>query len=275
MYVKLFTSIYQGTLRGKPHCLLVFTNLLAHADQHGIVDVHPNAIADEVGLSPDDVRAAIIELESPDIESRSPESDGKRIVRLDGHRAWGWQIVNYVKYRSIKNEDDRREQNRLAQERWRNKNKQPSADISSVSRGKPMQMQKKMQETDEYIGGEPPNPPTRAPGFLLPDWINPKHWDAWHSNPKRRKASDAQKQMAVDKLGAWRTDGLDFAGALEQSAVGGYQGLFLPDKPNGGASPTETNYARQQREKWETVTGRNRTKPTPVNDILEIPNEPA
>lgn len=122
MYVKLFASIYQGTLRGNSHGLLVFTNLLAHADRDGIVDIHPRAIAEEVGLPSDQVRAALDVLESPDDESRSPEEQGRRIIRVDEHRAWGWRIVNYSKYRAIRSEDDRREQNRQAQERWRLKN---------------------------------------------------------------------------------------------------------------------------------------------------------
>lgn len=134
--------------------MLVFTNLLAHADVHGTVDIHPNAISDEVGLSVEEVKAALIELEDIDPESRSPENEGRRIVRLDGHRSWGWKIENYVKYRSIKNEDDRREQNREAQARWRNKSKQPSADISSVSLGKPMQKKKeKKSNTQETPDG--------------------------------------------------------------------------------------------------------------------------
>ena len=124
MYVKLFSSLYQGTLRGRSDEILVFTNLLAYADQHGIVDKHFKAIADETGLPVDRVQAAILALESPDTESRSPEHEGRRIIRMDEHRVWGWKIVNYGKYRSIRSEDDRREQNRLAQERWRQKNKQ-------------------------------------------------------------------------------------------------------------------------------------------------------
>jgi hypothetical protein len=134
MYAKLFTSIYQGTLRGNSHGLLVFTNLLAHCDKTGVVDMHPRAIAEEVGLTVEQVRSALDELESPDDESRSPEQEGRRLVRLDEHRAWGWTVVNYTKYRAIRDEDDRREQNRLSQERWRNRNKPPSA---AVSQGKP------------------------------------------------------------------------------------------------------------------------------------------
>ena len=135
MYAKLFTSIYQGTLRGNSHALLVFTNLLAHADKEGIVDMHPKAIAEEVGLTINEVRAALLMLEAPDDESRSPEEQGRRIVRLDEHRAWGWLVVNYVKYRSIRNEDDRREQNREAQERWREKKRKDKS--ASVSHDKP------------------------------------------------------------------------------------------------------------------------------------------
>ena len=114
MYAKLFTSIYQGTLRGNSHGLLVFTNLLAHCDKHGVVDMHPRAIAEEVGLTVEQVRAALLMLEQPDSESRSPELDGRRITRLDEHRDWGWTVVNYLKYRAIRDEDDRREQEQNA-----------------------------------------------------------------------------------------------------------------------------------------------------------------
>jgi hypothetical protein len=126
MYAKLFASIYQGTLRGNTHGLVVFTNMLAHADPAGWVDIHPKAIAEEVGLTIDEVRAAIDVLEAPDIDSRSPEEGGRRLIRLDEHRVWGWRIVNHAKYRAIRSEEDRREQNRLAQERFRNKSKPDS-----------------------------------------------------------------------------------------------------------------------------------------------------
>lgn len=119
MYCKLFASLYQGTLRGKAHEILVFTNLLACCDQYGTVDKHFRAIADEVGLTPDEVKTAIANLESPDPESRSKEHDGARIVRIDDGRTWGWRVVNYLKYRAIRNEEDRREQNRAAQARKR------------------------------------------------------------------------------------------------------------------------------------------------------------
>lgn len=133
MYGKIFASLYQGTLRGNAHAILVFTNLIACADRHGQVDKHWRAVADEVGLSVDQVRAAIAFLESPDEESRSREHDGARLVRLSDDRGWGWQIVNYRKYRDIRNEEDRTEQNRAAQERTRARR----ADSKKVSQRQP------------------------------------------------------------------------------------------------------------------------------------------
>lgn len=157
MYCKLFASLYQGTLRGASHEILVFTNLLAHADRHGIVDKHFRAIAEETGLSIDEVKAAIVTLESPDPESRSPDEAGARIVRMDAHRVWGWRIVNYGKYRAIRSEEDRAEQNRLAQERWRNKNKPPSA---TSKQDKPMQKEREKQQGEAKDSGASQSRPT-------------------------------------------------------------------------------------------------------------------
>jgi len=173
VYAKLFTSIYQGTLRGNSHGLLVFTNLLAHCDKHGDVDMHPRAIAEEVGLTVEQVRSALLILESPDDESRSPEEQGRRIVRKDGHRDWGWTVVNYLKYRAIRDEDDRREQNRMAQERWRNRHKAESAEVSHdkpasavVEANQPIQKQKQKQEDTKES-----TPRVVARGARLPtDW---------------------------------------------------------------------------------------------------------
>lgn len=155
MYCKLFASLYQGTLRGASHEILVFTNLLAHAGRDGVVDKHFRAIAEETGLTIEEVGTAITNLESPDPESRSPEEEGARIVRMDEHRVWGWKIVNYGKYRAIRNEEDRAEQNRLAQQRWRNKNKPSSAESKP---DKPMQKEREKQKDKKDIGANESRP---------------------------------------------------------------------------------------------------------------------
>lgn len=163
MFAKVFSSLYQGTLRGNAHAILVFTNLLAHADKNGEVDIHPRAIADEVGLPEPQVREALLYLEAVDPESRTPTEDGRRIVRMDAHRAWGWRIVNYAKYRAIRSEEDRREQNRLAQDRFRKKNKPASAD---GSQSKPKKAQAEA-DAEEEAEGEAKKKATPAPWLTV------------------------------------------------------------------------------------------------------------
>ena len=113
-------------------------------------------------------------------------------------------------------------------------------------------------------------------GFALPDWVNREHWDVWHSCQKRKKATDPQKQLSVDKLANWRSRGEDFAGALENAAVGGYQGLFLPDRAKTRSPPADTfkeRDARAGRARWEEMTGEihpdNQDVPT-IGSILSV-----
>jgi hypothetical protein len=202
MYVKLFASIYQGTLRGKSHGLLVFTNLLAHCDKAGEVDVHPRAIADEVGLTVEEVNAALAELEAPDPESRSPEENGCRIMRLDEHRAWGWRVVNYIKYRAIRDEADRREQNRRAQAAWRERHKehkQSKPASASVSRRQPESAQAEAEaegeakEREEVVErgvqrGEIAPARKRAVAPSCPDDVDQQVWSDWLALRKAKKA---------------------------------------------------------------------------------------
>lgn len=100
-------------MRGHSDLILVFVNILCHADQDGIVDRHWQAIADETGLSPARVKSALLELEGPDNQSRTRTDDGRRLKRIDQDRDWGWQIVNFQHYRELRTTEERREYHRL------------------------------------------------------------------------------------------------------------------------------------------------------------------
>lgn len=211
MYGKLFASLYQGTLRGRANEILVFTNLIAHADREGFVDKHWRAISEEVGLSVDDVKAACSALEAPDPESRTNVAQGARIQRIDDHRAWGWKIVNYAKYRDIRNEEERRVQNRKAQERFREKvsapvsnSKQPSASaltVSTVSNSK--------QPSAAVIIGQHPSAPsahvdvdvyadTTTPDNKLPLGVSYAH-DPRTIQPTMEEAMAHADRIAIPK----------------------------------------------------------------------------
>lgn len=148
MYAKIFNSLYSGTLRGRAHEILVFTNLLAFCDQDGVVDRHPRTIAEDIGLTVEETWEALRNLNEPDPESRSPEEGGRRIVLLEDHRNWGWIIVNHAKYKAIRNAEDRREKGR----EYTRKSRAKAAAVSSGKQSKPIQIQ--MQTTDVDSGEE-------------------------------------------------------------------------------------------------------------------------
>lgn len=108
MYAKIFSSLFDGSMRGKSDMILVFVNLLSHSDQDGVVDRHWQAISDETGIGVERTLAALTDLEAPDPQSRSEEDQGRRIRRINENRNWGWTITNHRHYRDIVTEVDRR-----------------------------------------------------------------------------------------------------------------------------------------------------------------------
>jgi hypothetical protein len=107
-------------MRGQADLQLVFIYLFSHADSEGFVEMIPEAIADDCGLSTDRVAEALRQLCEPDPRSRSPEQDGARLEPID-ERGWGWQIVNYKYYRSLQDQETIRAGNRKRKQKQRNK----------------------------------------------------------------------------------------------------------------------------------------------------------
>ena len=238
MYGKLFASLYQGTLRGNTHCIVVFTNLIAHADSAGWVDIHPRAISDETGLTLEQVEAALLELEAPDQHSRSPEENGCRIKRLDEHRSWGWRIVNHAKYRKIRSEEDRREQNRLAQERWRARQEESKPDRKQNKPRKPRSAQAEAEAEEEEIH-TPSRKRSGAPAALVSvsdlvsegveeqvakDWLAVRRQKKSPLTPTAWKAIKARASEAKMSVA-------DAVKAAAEHGWAGFNGSWMPEKP--------------------------------------------
>src|SRR5271165_6917461 len=109
MYAKVFSQILDSSLADDYQIRHVFEDLLKLADKTGVVDMTVRAVAARTGVPIEMVQRSIESLEKPDPESRTPDEEGRRIVRLDSHRSWGWKITNYEKYSAIRDEDSRRE----------------------------------------------------------------------------------------------------------------------------------------------------------------------
>jgi hypothetical protein len=122
MYSKLFASILNSSLWSEDSdTCKVWITLLAMADREGYVFGSTAGIARIAALPPILVESVMEKFLSPDLESadlsRCPENEGRRIEVIPG----GWRLLNFEHYRSVGDEADRREQNRLAQQRHREK----------------------------------------------------------------------------------------------------------------------------------------------------------
>ena len=117
----MFKSIFDGSLYGQFEPTVVFMAMLVIAEREGIVDMTPQAIAARCGYPLDIVLRGIAELEKPDRLSRTPDEEGRRIIRLEENREWGWRITNYEKYEKIRSAEERREYFRLKKREQRAK----------------------------------------------------------------------------------------------------------------------------------------------------------
>lgn len=123
MYGKVFESIYDGTLHGHWQAIVTMQQLIVLADQDGVVDMTPSAIAARTSIPLEIIEKGLEHLAKPDPHSRTPGDDGRRIVPLDDHRPWGWNLVNHAKYRALRDLEQKREadRNRKAEKRKQNK----------------------------------------------------------------------------------------------------------------------------------------------------------
>lgn len=123
LYARIFLSILDSSIAEDWQVRHVFEDMLKLADG-GVLDMTRQAFARRTNIPLAVVNDAIKVLESADPASRDPEEDGRRIVRLDDNRDWGWHIVNWEKYESIKKAVDQRQKTRDRVRRHREGQKQ-------------------------------------------------------------------------------------------------------------------------------------------------------
>ena len=138
--------MYDGTLatRGPWQALVTFQQLLILADQHGQVDMTPDAISRRTTIPLAIIEAGIAELEKPDDGSRTPDEEGRRIIRVSDNRTWGWIIVNYAKYRAMRSAEERREYMRQYQRKRR----------ADPTKAKPKRANCKRPISDDWLPSE-------------------------------------------------------------------------------------------------------------------------
>lgn len=108
MYAKLMERITESSLMEEEVMVrYVFMMMLAIADPEGYVIGTDVAIARRLNVAAKDLSKALERLKEPDPDSNSEEHEGRRIIGSDVER--GYLVVNYCKYRDMKDEGGRRE----------------------------------------------------------------------------------------------------------------------------------------------------------------------
>lgn len=134
MYGKHFSSLYEGSMIGSgSHVFAVWGYVIANQKPDrsvgSQVDLNPKLLAFIIGESEEKITAAITYLCSPDPQSKSPEKEGRRLIKLG---QFSYQVVNGAKYLKIRDEESRREQNRNAKRKQRAKGKPLPGEVQFV-----------------------------------------------------------------------------------------------------------------------------------------------
>jgi len=126
-FTKLFNSIITSSIWSEDDKVrLMWITMLASTDANGYVTGSIPGMAAIARMSLQEAEQSIAALCSPDPYSRSKELEGRRLIEADG----GWLIVNYGKYRQRRDPEKRREQNREAKRRQREKKSGCQQDVS-------------------------------------------------------------------------------------------------------------------------------------------------
>jgi hypothetical protein len=116
MFGKHYESMYSGSMYGAGIDVFAVWGWVISHTVKSRVEVNLKRVADELGAKEEEIEAAISKLCSPDPNSRNKEHDGRRMVK---EGVYQYFIPSHDIYHSIKNEDDRREQNRTAKQKQR------------------------------------------------------------------------------------------------------------------------------------------------------------
>jgi len=189
-YTKLFGSILGSTIwREDSDTRIVWITMLALADADGIVEASVPGLAHFACVSTETAQSAIAKFLAPDPDSRSPEYEGRRIEKVEG----GWLLLNYEKYMYKLSVDDRKERDRLRQQRRRArlKAKCDSHALSPLSRDS--------HGASPNVTQGPPNPTQdetiqdKTENFPTPHLSKPELHRTPHDDPGFNPGNDGQQ----------------------------------------------------------------------------------
>ena len=265
-YAKLFSSILRSSIWAEPlETKIVWITMLALSDRYGYVGASVPGIAQASGVPVHKAAEAIERFLSPDEWSRSKEFDGRRIEVTDR----GWTILNYERFRDMRDEEARREyerdrkrEQRAKQAEERDGHAAPVTECdnhgqagtvpqspgqmgenvdcpamsahaeASASASPSGEVQKKTPRADA-LGSTTKKP--KANVVDRPDDVSEPVWDDWISHRKKRRAPVSETVLTIFRKEA-DLAGMTLQEAIETSVAQGWQGFRAEFVAKNGSS---------------------------------------
>lgn len=165
-FTKLFHSITTSSIwNTDDKTRIVWVTMLALCDPDGIVRASVGGLAHASRVSKEDCQKSLDVLLAPDDDSRSEEFEGRRIEKVDG----GFLVLNYLKYRECRDEEDRKEYMREYMRGYRKQRKLPL----TIGKSCKPQLAKEEAEAEEYT--------------------DPQFCEFWENYPRKVGKEDAWK----------------------------------------------------------------------------------
>ena len=117
MYGKIFGSTFTGSMCGAgSHVFAVWGYCIANVSIDGFIELNPKMVAALIGDTEEKIKQAIDYLLAPDPHSESPAEEGRRLIQ-EGR--FLYRVVNHLKYRNMRNKEERKEYKRLWMKSYR------------------------------------------------------------------------------------------------------------------------------------------------------------
>ena len=127
-YVKLHQELFESTIWQESAIVrLAWITILLMANKEGEVMASIPGLANRVGCSVSEAEEAINKFLGPDKYSRTQDDEGRRLEVIEG----GWAVLNHEKYRNKGSITDGKEQNRIRQQRFRDKQKRNAKSVTN------------------------------------------------------------------------------------------------------------------------------------------------
>ncbi len=205
MYNKVFTKILDSSIWLESYpTRIVWLTFLAAMDQDGMCQFASVAnLARRAIVTPDEARAALRVLESPDLDSSDPDNEGRRVERVPG----GWVVLNAKKYSEQITADQIRKKTRERVERFRQKQKdvtpkalQVGGCNASVTQSVSVSVSDKDKDLPDATHPRPPAAQVDPPQMSLEQVTS-----EFQAEPQKAKASEEKKarddlNLCIDEL---------------------------------------------------------------------------